>query len=325
MIPLVTFDFSTFTATDIAQIAGAVGTFAIAIITLAYVLATRAMVSEMRTAREAQQRPYVVLDLDYPRATICDMIIKNVGNGAAVDLRVTFDPDLEYQKSGRKLSELPIFNETRFIVPGRELRFFYGSLTGESPPTEEQGIKASLEYRDTEGKVYTDEIIVNPYLRRQLYFIEEKTFSDLVKAVEQVGKGLKDTQESLKRMRESATHEWLGSMPLLESATAATVKAKLNEVKTLWEKVYEKDIYRHPARFQARLQRIAFEVLVLLSLAQMSEDPPSEAFATRAAALARDLYDLGGFRFYLDGGASFDTFNEQGDALVSRIAELLSD
>ncbi len=324
MRELVTFDFSTFTATDMAQIAAAVGTAAIAVITFAYVLATRAMVNEMRTAREAQQRPYVVLDLDYPRATICDMIIKNVGNGAAVDLRVTFDPDLEYQKSGRKLSELPIFNENRFIVPGRELRFFYGSLTGKSPPTEEQGIKASLEYRDTEGKVYTDEIIVNPYLRRQLYFIEEKTFSDLVKAVERVNRGLKDLRDEAGHLRQSATAEWLASVAPFQHANVSTLRAKLLEVKTLWQEIYAKDEYRNAARFQARFQRLAFEIVGLLSLAQTGEDQPSKDFVTRSAGVAHELYDLGSIRFYMDGGASWDKFNEKGNQLVARIDDILA-
>lgn len=326
MSDLVTFDFSTFTATDIAQIAGAVGTFAIAVITFAYVLATRAMVREMRTAREAQQRPYVVLDIDFPRGHLCDMIIRNVGNGAAVDLTVSFQPDEEYQNSGMKLSELPIFKETRFLVPGREIRFYYKNLVGEAPPTDQQAIKATLHYRNTRGADYTDEITLNPYLRWQLYYLEEKTFNDLVKELEQVNRSLKRLDQSTRDAESESRRRWLASLPTPTSSDAGTVKAKLREIHTLWQGIYgvEGDEYRNPWYIQPRLQRHALELVMIYSLATTSGERPSPKLARAVPQIARELYALGSQQFYMDGGESRNKFDARGRALMTRIDDLLA-
>lgn len=324
MSVLVSFDFSTFTATDIAQIAGATGTALLAGITFAYVLATRAMVREMRQAREAQTRPYVVLDFDYPRTYLCYMVIKNIGNGAALDLRVTFEPDVEYQNSGMKLSQLPIFQETRFLVPGRELRFFYKSLQGQAPRAEEQAVVARVEYSNTAGATYTDEISLNPYLMSQLYFLEEKTFTHLVKAVQDVSKEIKSLQRETARLWQDSNAAWLASVPLVADSSVAAVKAKLLEVKTVWG-IYSDESnegYVSPKRFQQRFQRMAFDMAMLLSLAQSGEDKPSPKLAEGVVRVARDLYQIGTFQFYL-GPETTEEFNRRGTALISTIEDIL--
>jgi hypothetical protein len=64
----------------VAQIIGSVATVLLAGLTLAYVIATRAMVGEMRRSREAAERPTIVAYIEYLR-------VDNLAAGSRADSR----------------------------------------------------------------------------------------------------------------------------------------------------------------------------------------------------------------------------------------------
>ncbi len=109
----------------------AVGTVALAVATiyLAYktgkmveanrdtVEANREMVAEMKASRVAQERPQVIVDADYSRSPLIEVVIRNIGRGAAKDITFDFSAPMVSSMSedehsvGVPLNELSYFKE----------------------------------------------------------------------------------------------------------------------------------------------------------------------------------------------------------------------
>src|SRR5215210_1459944 len=90
---------------SVAQILAAVATLILAGLTFAYVLFTRNMVKEMREARVAQERPEVIVDADYSDQSIVDVVVRNIGQGAAKEITFEFSAPLESSLSVQETSE----------------------------------------------------------------------------------------------------------------------------------------------------------------------------------------------------------------------------
>ena len=193
----------TITETEIAQILAAGATVVLALLTLAYVLLTRNMVKEMKTARETQQRPYIIIDFEFYKTSLCDMVIKNVGNGAAFDVQINFEPDVIYREPDIKLSDLPVFQQLNFFPAGKEIRFFFRSMIDKSDGNIQKQFDAKLTYKDSGGKVYNEILSLDLTWHSKLMFVSVKNFDDLVKTVEEIAKSNDKIQIQLKRLTDS--------------------------------------------------------------------------------------------------------------------------
>ena len=187
----------------IAQILACGATVVLALLTLAYVLLTRNMVKEMKTARETQQRPYIIIDFEFYKTSICNMVIKNVGNGAAFDVQMIFEPDVIYRQPNIKLSDLPLFKQLKFFPAGKEIRFFFRSMIDKSDGNIQKQFDAKLTYKDSGGKVYNEILSLDLTWHSKLMFVSVKNFDDLVKTVEEIAKSNDKIQIQLKRLTDS--------------------------------------------------------------------------------------------------------------------------
>ncbi len=89
------------------------------VITLLYVVFTWRMVKEMQITREADLRPYIIIDILFVDQ-IFYLIIKNVGKTVAKSVSFTIDKRLENMWKN-KVDEMPLFKEgVAFFPPGRE-------------------------------------------------------------------------------------------------------------------------------------------------------------------------------------------------------------
>lgn len=153
----------------IAQIAAAIATVGLAVLTFFYVLSTRQiakrneeaveemrqsrnaqdranremleenrrMVEEMRVGREAQDRPLVVIDVDYSRIPMLSLVIRNIGKGAARKVKFVFLSPLVVPEEAFAdgegeivLSSLPVFSKgIDFLAPGAEIPITWGGFT----------------------------------------------------------------------------------------------------------------------------------------------------------------------------------------------------
>jgi hypothetical protein len=183
----------------IASISSAIATVVLAGFTLAYVLTTKDMVKEMKAARETQLRPYIIVDFEFYKTNICNMVIKNVGNGAAFDVHITFEPDIIYREPDIKLSDLPVFQQMNFFPAGKEIKFFFRSMIGKYSGNTQKQFDAKLTYCDSGGKVYDEVLSLDLTWHSRLMLAEVKDISDLVKVVEEIAESNNSIQEQLKK------------------------------------------------------------------------------------------------------------------------------
>jgi len=306
------------TTTDVAQISAAGATMSLAALTFFYVRATRDMVKEMRETRIAQQRPYVVLDFENPRYSLCDMVIKNIGNGPALDVNVAFDPDPLYRDGEFRLSQLPLFQQMKFFAPGREFRFFYKNMVGSEsdPESDDANMVAAVTYADAAGRRYTEDIPLNPYLRWHLSQIEETTLSDVVKGLEGIGKGLGNLEKRLQDFDYRLTKDIETAVVIPHQVSRDLLRGQLAEVVALWESVYSFDVNRSHTFIQARLRRHGLEIMQLTAYlaARGDLDGPAPLYQ-----IAQRLLDAGNMTMSMgDGG---DAFHEAGREIV-KLAKL---
>jgi hypothetical protein len=193
--------------TDIVQILFVLATFTIAFLTFKYVRATQAMVNEMKAARETQLRPYIIIDFEFYKAHLCDMIIKNIGNGAALNVQINFEPDVIYREPDIKLSDLPVFQQLKFFPAGKEIRFLFRNMTDKTKINAPNQFNANISYKDPAGKVYDETLSLDLTWHKKLMFVRIRDFDDLVKTIEEIAKSNDNIQVQLKRLTDSVENK----------------------------------------------------------------------------------------------------------------------
>ena len=135
------------------------------------------------------------------------MIIKNVGNGAAFDVQINFEPDVTYREPDIKLSDLPIFQRLKFFPAGKEIRFFFRNMRDKSSVSVQNQFNANLRYKDSAGKEYNEILYLDLTWHKKLMFVRVKDVDDLVKTVEEIAKSNDKIQIQLKRLTDSAENK----------------------------------------------------------------------------------------------------------------------
>lgn len=175
-----------------AQVVAAVGTLALA--GLAY-----AQVKELRETRIAQERPQVIVDADYSSTDVINVVVRNIGKGAAKDITFEFSALMESPWSVGEdgepttLNELPYFEKgIDFLAPGAEISTLWATYIDLFPflekrgPTE--GITVTSRYKSLTGESHETSWTINPLLLKGTAFTNEKGTKDPVKATEQISK-----------------------------------------------------------------------------------------------------------------------------------------
>ncbi len=85
------------------------------LVTFAYAIFTRRMLKEMRLAREADLRPYLLIDV-FHVDTIFYLLLKNSGRTAAKNVKFNLDKTVEVIFN-KKLNEMPLFKHGVTIFP----------------------------------------------------------------------------------------------------------------------------------------------------------------------------------------------------------------
>lgn len=132
----------------IAQMLSAVATVILAVLTAANVALTRKTVIEMQQARISQDRPQVIVDADMSDQWMLDVVVKNIGSGAARNIRFEFSHPLVTGGSGGErepLSELAHFKDgIDYLAPGAELRTAWSTFAILTPILEAKGLENGI-------------------------------------------------------------------------------------------------------------------------------------------------------------------------------------
>jgi len=134
----------------------------VAVSTMFYAILTGKLVSETRKMREVQTEPNIFVSLQSKEHWIglIDLMIQNIGLGAAYNLKFELEPDFEYSK-GRFLSELNfIKNGVNYLAPNQQIKHFLTSLIGRGE-LEKTKIKFRVKYENYLGKEYQKSYILD--------------------------------------------------------------------------------------------------------------------------------------------------------------------
>lgn len=156
--------------------------------------ASKRMAEEMKLTREMQTMPSITAYFDNPRSTLLGLVVKNIGYGAAKDVKLKIDPPLRDHKE-RDIAELSLFKRgIDFFPPGREFRQIVGVTTsffgeGSQHPLE---YNLTVQYSDVGGNPIPAQIIpLDLSVYRDLPIHRESDIDRLTKEVKNLAEKLK--------------------------------------------------------------------------------------------------------------------------------------
>lgn len=195
---------------SIAQIAAALGTIGLAF--LAYF-----QYKLLRETRIAQERPQVIVDADYSDRNVADVVVRNIGRGAAKEISFDFSAPMvhSFLREGPEfvpLNELPYFkNGIDFLAPGAEIRCAWDSYVSLLPLLQEEGLEDGItitsKYKSLAGDPYETTWKINPLLLSGAPQVARRSIDDLAKAVQRISKNF-DRVTSLQGLRVITKTEW---------------------------------------------------------------------------------------------------------------------
>jgi hypothetical protein len=167
---------------SIAQIASAVGTVGLTILFGFQLMVFRKQVAvnsdtlrEMQESRLAQERPQVIVLAEYRQRRVIEVVVRNIGRGAAKDITFEFSAPLESSISDQEhpevipRNELPYFQEgLNFLAPGAEIGVIWDTHENLLPLLRERGLEngitATSRYESLTGDQYETSWVINPLL-----------------------------------------------------------------------------------------------------------------------------------------------------------------
>lgn len=173
----------------------------------------RQMLTEMREGRQAQERPLVVVDLDYSQLPFLYIRANNLGKGAAADVKFAFRgrmdiPEQDIDETGASdLSELNIFfRGIGFLSPGAELpvrwgpaRFVLRSFYDNK--NDWTGVDVEVFYKSLDGIEYSDTWNINPVTLERLVERPRPSMSQLIGPLTKMAEKLSGAVDSKRRLR----------------------------------------------------------------------------------------------------------------------------
>jgi hypothetical protein len=187
--------------TAAAQFFAAIGTLTLAVLTYTYVRSTRRMaetnrqmVEEMRESRLAQDKPHVVVEDEHSDNSAVDLVVRNMGNGAAYNIQFDFSNTIEGY-DGRSVSNLGYFSEgLDFLAPGAEVRCFWGMSFNIIPKLKNEGLSDGIQivadYESSHGQHFSTRRTINPVLFEYQANIRIYGIHDLAKSFMELSKKL---------------------------------------------------------------------------------------------------------------------------------------
>lgn len=135
----------------------------VAIATIVYAILTWRLVSETIKMRKVQTEPKISVTIQPSEAWInfVDMVIQNIGSGAAYDIKFRVDPDFEYEK-GKFLSDFGfIRNGLKYLAPNQKLHFFLTIMTENFKEKIKTFFEIMVTYHNSAGKTYKDTYLID--------------------------------------------------------------------------------------------------------------------------------------------------------------------
>ena len=146
----------------------------------------RAVLREMREEHLSGGRPQILVEADYGRLPVIDLVVRNVSGGSARDITFRFSTPIE-DSSGFVVSDLPYLKEGwTSSGPGATSPAPGTSWTprgGAARKGLSGGIGVTVKYKDLAGKPYRTRWTVNPLLYAGNRHVPREGLGDVVAAL----------------------------------------------------------------------------------------------------------------------------------------------
>ncbi len=168
------------------------------LLSLAAVLGWRQLV-HAKDLRDAQTRPFVVVDLGSSRQGFFDLVITNIGSTMARDVTFEFDPPMVTSKEHTDIYELKAFEQgISTLPPGKEFR----ALLDFGPSRFKEELpdlyRVKINYRGDPGnRPYSEEMDLDFGLCWNRRFITLRDIHDVYKQLEIIAKEIRQWRPSI--------------------------------------------------------------------------------------------------------------------------------
>ncbi len=179
----------------IAQLVAAASNLILAtVVVIAYYYFVKihsATLEEMQAARISGGRPQIVVEVDYTRLPMLDVVVRNVGEGSAKGIEFDFSVPL-VNSTGFILSETNYFKRGVDVLgSGEEIRSLWDAFNDLVPVLRErgleEGIAVTVRYRDLAEETYENEWTLNPLRYEDEHLVGGyKGMDALVEVVEKI-------------------------------------------------------------------------------------------------------------------------------------------
>jgi hypothetical protein len=126
-------------------------TISLVIVTIIYVILTWRLAKEAKTMRRLQSEPKVIVfyRLREESINIADLVIKNIGLGAAYNIKLNLSSDFKY-RTGEMISTINLLkNGIVFLGPNEEKRFWFANLVEQYKTHEYEKLNIVITYFET--------------------------------------------------------------------------------------------------------------------------------------------------------------------------------
>lgn len=170
----------------------------LAITTIVYALITGRMLYETKKMRESQTEPDVFITIQpMERARpLLNLVIQNIGLGAAYDLKFKVDPDIE-MRSGRKLSDVNFMkNGFLYLAPKQKLESFIASSIEQAQKKEYTLHYITVSYRNKNKKSYEATFVLDFTEYFGMLYTDNDPFKGIIDKLETIHKDIDSVSRS---------------------------------------------------------------------------------------------------------------------------------
>jgi len=293
----------------------AVFALVVAISTASYVLYTRRMWSEMRETNRQLKKADIRIGFEPSTATrtVWDLVIRNEGSIALLDVRLGVDPPDFPGLGGKSIGRLAIFTRPiPVMLPGAEIRTALLNLLP-LMNREEAKLTFKASYRTPFHPETTQEFAYDLKAYEGLGWMQEATPNDFLR----LAKDMAGTLTSLKQAIEDSTGKLKAELGQLQPTTdSKTALARLRGFVGLWRdsKACGRDLFLGSTLDKVRAT--AEGLADVLSANALDNPLLSEA--------RPKLREMANMQFYIDGGESLRSFELLGDEVSALIERSLA-
>lgn len=141
---------------------------------------------EMRSAREEQERPYVIVDFEVVDWLI-DVVVSNIGAGAAKDVTFAFNPEL-VASDDRNLSEsFWLFKEgAGFLAPGKKVSTLFDASNQYFASGKPFLFDVHISYKDIRGKAWGTSMKLDLSMYKGRLFVQRKGVHEIAESMQKL-------------------------------------------------------------------------------------------------------------------------------------------